>query len=148
VLRDQADPDDQPVPRPVGAGLAARIVAAVLAALVPIFLTLNQVTADGVQAKGWDTYQRVDWIVLIFAVLMILTLAASYASGSPALPAAAVGLAFAMFGLVLVLPVEQMAASNNAQLEAGGILTILASFGAGLTALVATAADGAQARLR
>jgi hypothetical protein len=148
VLRDRLDDPDEPAPRPVGAGLIARIVAAILAALVPIFLTMNQVTADGVQAKGWDTYQRTDVIVLIFAVLMILTLAASYASGSPALPAAAVGLAFAMFGLVLVFPVEQMAASQDAQLAAGGILAILSSFGAGLAALVATASDGAQARLR
>ena len=148
MLRDQADPDDQPIPRPVGAGLVARIVAALLAALVPIFLTLNQVTADGVQAKGWDTYQRTDWIVLIFAVLMIVTLAASYASGSPALPAAAVGLGFAMFGIVIVFPLEQLAASSDSQLEIGGTLTILAAFASGLAALVAAAADGAQSRLR
>jgi hypothetical protein len=148
VLRDRLDEGDEPAPRPVGAGLVARVVAAILAALVPIFLTMNQVTADGVEAKGWDTYQRTDVIVLVFAVLMILTLAASYASGSPALPAAAVGLGFAMFGLVLVFPIEQMAASRDAQLEAGGILAILSSFGAGLAALVAAAADGAQSRLR
>jgi hypothetical protein len=148
VLRDRLDEADEPAPRPVGAGLAARVVAAILAALVPIFLTMNQVTADGVEAKGWDTYQRTDVIVLVFAVLMILTLAASYASGSPALPAAAVGLGFAMFGLVLVFPIEQMAASRDAQLEVGGILAILSSFGAGLAALVAAAADGAQSRLR
>jgi hypothetical protein len=148
VLRDRLDEPEEAAPRPVGAGLIARIVAAILAALVPIFLTMNQVTADGVEAKGWDTYQRIDVIVLVFAVLMILTLAASYASGSPALPAAAVGLGFAMFGLVLVFPIEQMAASQNAQLEAGGVLAILSSFGAGLAALVATASDGAQARLR
>lgn len=148
MLRDRLDEADEPAPRPVGAGLAARVVAAILAALVPIFLTMNQVTADGVEAKGWDTYQRTDVIVLVFAVLMILTLAASYASGSPALPAAAVGLGFAMFGLVLVFPIEQMAASREAQLEVGGILAILSSFGAGLAALVAAAADGAQSRLR
>jgi hypothetical protein len=146
VLR--SDVDDEAAQRAAGAGLVARIVAAVLAALVPVFLTMNQVTADGVHAKGWDTYQRSDVVVLVFAILAILTLAASYASGNPALPAAAVGLAFAMFGLVLVFPLEQMAAANDAQLEVGGVLTILAAFGSGLAALVAAASDAAQARLR
>ena len=126
----------------------ARIVAAILAALVPIFLTMSQVSTGGVDAKGWDAYDRVDVVVLIFAVLTIVILAASYASGSPALPAAAVGLAFAMFGIVMVFPLEQLAATNDSNLEIGGILAILSSFGAGLAALVAAAADGAQARLR
>jgi hypothetical protein len=148
VLRDRLDEPDEPAPRPAGAGLVARVVAAILAALVPIFLTLNQVTTNGVEAKGWDVYQRVDVIVLVFAVLTILTLAASYASGSPALPAAAVGLAFTMFGIVMVYPLEQLAASSDSQLGIGATLAILASFGAGLAALVAAAADGAQARLR
>jgi hypothetical protein len=147
VLRDRLDEPDEPTPRPVGAGLVARIVAAILAALVPIFMTMTQVTADGTEVTGWD-FERIDVVVLIFAVLTILTLAASYASGSPALPAAAVGLAFAMFGIVMVFPLEQLAASNDSQLEIGGTLTILAAFASGLAALVAAAADGAQARLR
>ena len=148
MLRDQLDDNEGPTPRPAGAGLVARIVAALLAALVPIFLTMNQVTTEGVEAKGWDVYERVDVVVLVFAALTILTLAASYASGSPALPIMAVGLAFAMFGLVLVFPLEQMAASENASLEIGGTLAILSSFGAGLAALVAAASDAARARLR
>lgn len=132
----------------MGAGLVARIVAAILAALVPLFLTMSQVSTGGADAKGWDVYERVDMVVLIFAVLTIVILAASYASGSPALPAAAVGLAFAMFGIVMVFPLEQLAVANDSNLEIGGILAILSSFGAGLAALVAAAADGAQARLR
>lgn len=123
-------------------------MAAVLAALVPLFLTMSQVSTGGADAKGWAVYERVDMVVLIFAVLTIVILAASYASGSPALPAAAVGLAFAMFGIVMVFPLEQLAVTNDSNLEIGGILAILSSFGAGLAALVAAAADGAQARLR
>jgi hypothetical protein len=145
-LRDPAE--EPPPPRPEGAGLWARVVAALCLALVPVFLILNQVSTAGVEAKGWDTYQRTDLIILVFAILGILVLAGSYASPNPALPAAAVGLAFAIFGLVLVFPVEQMAAADDAKLEIGGILTILAAFGAGVAALVAAASDGARARLR
>jgi hypothetical protein len=147
VLRDRLDEPEEPAPRPAGAGLVARIVAAILAALVPILMTTTQVKADGTDVTGWD-FERIDVVVLIFAVLTILTLAASYASGSPALPAAAVGLAFAMFGIVMVFPLEQLAASSDANLEIGGILSILSSFGAGLAALVAASSDAARARLR
>jgi uncharacterized membrane protein len=146
VRLDQIEED--PVPRPTGTPLVARIVAALLAALVPVFLLLKQVSADGIDLKGWDTYQRVDVIVLVFAVLAVVTLAASYTADTPALPAAASGLAFAMFGMVMVLPLEQLAASNDSSLKIGGILAILSSFASGMASLVAVASDRARPGLR
>ena len=148
ALRDPALQDDEPAPRPTGASLIGRIVAAICAALVPIFLTLSQVSTGGEDAKGWEVYEAIDFVVLIFAILTIVILAASYASGSPAFPALAVGLAFAMFGIVMVFPLEQVTSTDNSNIEIGGILAILASFGAGLAALVAAASDAARARLR
>lgn len=139
---------EDPVPRPTGTPLAARVVAALLAALVPVFLLLDQVSAEGVELKGWESYERVDLIVLVFAALAVATLAASYLSDTPALPAAAVGLAFAMFGLVMVLPLEQLAASSDARLEIGAVLAILSSLASGMAGLVAVAADGARPGLR
>jgi hypothetical protein len=112
-------------PLPKGGPLYARYLAALLAILVPVFLLLPQVKAGGQNAKGWETYDKIDIVTLIVCVVAVVASLASLRSVAGALPAIAAGMAFAAFGLVLALPLE---ARGDASIAYGGILAFASAF--------------------
>ena len=83
--------------------------------------------------------------MLIFAVLVTLAIAGSYIYERLALPATAAGLAFAQFGLVLVLPMETVADADEASLGIGAILAVLSALGSALCSLAVVAKGPAGA---
>jgi hypothetical protein len=120
-------------PLPKGGPLYARYLAALLAVLVPVFLLLPQFKAGGQEAKGWETYDKIDIVTLIVCVISVVAILASLRSVAGALPAISAGMSFAAFGLVLAAPLE--ASSNGASIAYGGILAFLAAFLSGAAAV-------------
>ena len=110
----------------------ARLGAALFAVLVPVFLLLPQLKQDDQKVKGWADYHRIDIVTLILAVVAVVCILASLRSVYPILPAISAALAFAMFGLVLGLPMEEASHGGGLKIGIGAILGFLSAILSGV----------------
>jgi hypothetical protein len=114
------------------------IVALLSAVLVPVLMLLKYLGDTSRSESAWKLFVRIDIVTLIFCVLAVLLVGASFLVGQRrSLLLAAAGLLFAAFGLVLAFPLE-LPAQGDTSVKIGGYLTVLASLvGAGAAVFAA-----------
>jgi hypothetical protein len=113
------------------------LVGALCAAATPALGLLAYIGSGGDSDNLW-ALKRIDIVVLIFCVLAVILLLASFMGARRSLCLAAAALLFASFGLVLAFPLEFPALVDGAQVKIGGYLTpIVALIGAGAAVFAA-----------
>ncbi|MEA2479869.1 MAG: hypothetical protein QOJ07_1791 [Thermoleophilaceae bacterium] len=133
-------------PRPRGGALVARIIAAIAAALIPVFMLLVQLKIGDQKIKGWKEYHRIDVVTLILAVAIIALIVGSMFYIRAMMLSVAGALAFACFGLVIGFPMEFVSQPNShGKIGIGAILAMLAALASGIAALAAASATKPEA---
>jgi hypothetical protein len=108
------------------------LIGAACAALVPVLMLLKYMGGFRDQDTAWKLFERVDIVVLIFCVLAVAALVASFFVQRRSLCLAAAALLFVVFGLMLCFPLELPAQSSDVSVKIGGYLVpIVALIGAG-----------------
>src|SRR5215216_3749634 len=124
--------------RAEGTGALMHIIAAACAALVPVAMLLKYLGSGDETRSAWKILERIDIVSLIFCVLAVLLLAASFMAQRRSLCIAAAGLLFATFGLLLAFPLDLPAQTDGIDVKIGGYLTpLLALVGAGAAVFAA-----------
>ena len=113
------------------------VVSAVCAAALPLLMLLNVLSDDDESITAWKLYERVDIIVLIFSVLAVLLAGASFVVQRRSFMVAAAALLFASFGLLLPVPLESNAQSDDTVAIGAWLSVIVSLVGAGAAAYAA-----------
>lgn len=115
-----------------GPAALTHIVAVVCAAGVPLAMLLKYLGSGDDNQSAWKLLERIDIVVLIFCLLAVLLLLASFMGHRRSLDVAAAALLFAAFGLVLAFPLDLPAQAEDVSVKIGGYLApLLALVGAG-----------------
>jgi hypothetical protein len=112
------------------------LVGALCAALVPVLMLLKYLGSGDDSRSAWKLFERIDIVSLIFCVLAVLLLIASFAAQRRALCVAAAVLLAATFGMLLAFPLDLPAQTDGVDVKIGGYLApLIALIGAGAAAL-------------
>ena len=118
------------------------LIAAACAVLVPLLLLLDYLGGPASTQSGWAILERLDVVVLVFCVGAAVLLVATPTERRVSYGAAA-ALLFAVFGLVVALPIEYPAqAGAGVEVKLGGYLApVIALAGAGAALFAAERAS-------
>jgi hypothetical protein len=105
------------------------IIGTVCAVAVPLLMLLPYLGQGDETQSAWKIFDTIDIVSLIFCVLAAAVLLASFVAQRRSLGVAASALLFAVFGLMLAVPLET---TEGVSTEIGGYLVpIIALIGAG-----------------
>ena len=114
------------------------LIAAACALLVPLLLLLDYLGGPASTQSGWAILERLDVVVVIFCVAAAVLLVVAPLAERRVSYAAAAALLFAVFGLVVALPIEYPAqAPAGVEAKVGGYLAPLIALVAAGAALFA-----------